>query len=53
MLKERNREKRIYEGNTEFIFDAGKTPAVEEFVEAVKAKLDTKEDLILTKYVHH
>ena len=53
MLKKRNKEARKYEGVTELIFEAGKTPAIEEFTEAVKGKLDSKEDLILTKYVHH
>ena len=28
LLKKRNVEKRVYEGHTEFIFDAGKQPSI-------------------------
>jgi hypothetical protein len=53
VLKQRNKEKRIYEGATELIFEAGKAPTVEELNAAVKAKLEAKEDIFITKYVHH
>ena len=54
VLKKRNREKRIYEDNiSELIFQAGKTPSIEEFDASVKTKLDVKDDIIMAKYVHH
>ena len=38
-LKKRNIEKRLYEGNVELIFEAGKEPKVEDLTKAVKEKL--------------
>lgn len=54
VLKKRNREKRSYEEQvTELIFEAGKTPSIEEFSEQVKDKIGVKDELIMAKYVHH
>ena len=52
-LKLRNKEKRLYEGSTELVFNAGKTPSVEELTEAVKARVGVQEDLIIIKYFHY
>lgn len=53
ILKKRNKEKRIYEGSMELVFHAGKTPSVEELAEAVKAKANVQEDIVVTKYLHY
>lgn len=52
-LKARNREKRLYEGSTELIFQAGKAPSIEDLAEAIKAKIGTQEELFITKYFHY
>ena len=54
-LKKRNIEKRLYEGNVEFIFEAGKEPKVEELTKAVREKLELAEDfpLMLIKYFNY
>jgi len=53
ILKKRNHEKRIYENSTELIFEAGKTPTVEEFEEAVKKRVGVEESVKVIKYVNY
>ena len=40
VLKKRNLEKRVYDDGLELVFDAGKTPSVEQLMEAAQKKLD-------------
>ena len=54
VFKKRNREKRTYDEQvTELIFEAGKSPSIEEFNQQAKDKIEVKEDIIMVKYVHH
>jgi hypothetical protein len=53
ILKQRNPEKRIYEQSAELIFDAGRTPTIEELTEAVKAKVGATETIKVIKYVNY
>ena len=54
VFKKRNREKRTYDEQvTELIFEAGKSPSIEEFNQQAKDKIEVKEDIIMAKYVHH
>lgn len=55
ILKKRNLERRLYEGNVELIWEAGKQPQMEELAAAVKKKLgfEETESLRIAKYVHY
>ena len=53
ILKKRNREKRIYEDCVELIFEAGKTPSVEELMEAAQKKIECEVPIKLVKYFHY
>lgn len=53
ILKQRNPEKRIYEQSIELVFDAGRTPSVEQLIEAVKLKVGAGEAIKIIKYVNY
>lgn len=43
----------MYEGATELVFQAGKTPSIEELTEAIKVRLEIKEEIFVAKYFHY
>lgn len=55
VLKKRNRERRIFEGNCELLFEAGKAPTIQDLDSAIHQKLELPidEKLKIVKYVHY
>lgn len=53
ILKQRNAERRIYEGAVELIFEAGRAPTVEALKEAIAVKVGVTEPIKAIKYMNY